>query len=289
MQEILGEEESIIEPRQNLSGVPISEMLKILRLISRVEPLDTLLEHVACTICKQFSIKALTICIQDENTNFFKPMTVRGFPENQTHAIREHAYTLERKRDELLEKFRIDENCYYVRAEGLTHVYNDDVDYIQDVTYLPRTRESEGEWHDLDYIDFIMTDRLGNWIGWIEIDEPLDGRIPSRETIAKIQVLSDLTAIAVENSKMYEDAIRAVGESQGYLDLIIHDIGNLIDPMIFYLESLDRAQRNSADHSPQLGKAMSLAKEAKSLVENVRGISQIKASDAMPKRRFDLR
>jgi signal transduction histidine kinase len=289
MQDMLREDESIIGTNEGLSGVPISETLEILRLISRVEPLDILLERVARAISRQFAIKALTICVQNEETGFFEPRIVVGFPEDQTRAIKNHAYPLDRKKNELEEKFKIDENCFFVRAEGLTHVYNDDIDYLPDIAELPRTRESKDEWHDLDYIDFIMTDRLGNWIGWIEIDEPVNRKMPSRETVAKIQVLSNLTGIAVENSRMYKDAIETVGESQGYLDLIIHDIGNLIDPMIFYLESMERAKRPPAEQTVQLTKAISLAREAKSLVENVRDLSSIRASDALPRRRFDLR
>ena len=289
MQGIIKGDESAIESHEGSTGVPISEMLEILELICRVEPLDVLLERIASTISKRFAVKALTICVQDEETGFFRPQAVLGFEEDQRRAIRNHAYPLDRKRDELDEKFRIDDNCYYVRAEGLTQVYNDDVDYISDVAELSRTRDSSDEWHDLDYIDFIMTDRLGNWIGWIEIDEPENRRMPSRETIAKIQVLTDLTAIAIENSKMYQDAIDAIGESQGYLDLIVHDIGNLVDPLIFYLESMERAQRTPGDHTTPLAKAISLARDAKNLVENVRGISNIKASDVLPGRRYDLR
>jgi len=289
MQGIIKGDESAIEPHERLTGVPISEMLEILELIGRMEPLDVLLERVASTISKQFDMKALTICVQDDETGFFRPQAVHGFPEDQKRAIRDHAYSLDRKRDELDDKFRIDNNCYYVRAEGLTQVYNDDVDYISDISELSKTRESSDEWHDLDHIDFIMTDRLGNWIGWIDIDEPKNRKTPSRETIAKIQVLSDLTAIAIENSKMYQDAIDAVGESQSYLDLIVHDIGNLVDPLIFYLESMERAKHTPEGHTTQLAKAISLARDAKNLVENVRGISNIKASDELPGRRYDLR
>ncbi|HUU07666.1 MAG TPA: HAMP domain-containing sensor histidine kinase, partial [Thermoplasmata archaeon] len=126
-------------------------------------------------------------------------------------------------------------------------------------------------------------------IGWIEIDEPENRRIPSRETIASIKVLSDLTAIAIENSKMYQDAIDAVSESQSYLDLIVHDIGNLADPLIFYLESMERAQRTPGDHTTPLAKAISLARDVRNLVENVRGISNIKANDMLPGHRYDLR
>ena len=289
MQEIARGEGTTTEPHENLTGVPISEMLEILRLISRVEPLQVLLDRVANTITDRFAVRQLTICLQDEESGFFCPKVVRGFPEDQMRAIKEHAYSLDRKQDELDEKFRIDDRCYFVRVEGLTHVYNDDVDYIPDLDELPRTRKSQEEWHDLDYIDFIMTDRLGNWIGWIEIDEPSNRRIPPRDTIAKIQILTDLTAIAIENSKMYEDAIEAISESQGYLDLIIHDIGNLINPLIFYLESMERAQKGSSSVPPQLEKATALAREARNLVDNVRDISQIKASDAIPRRSFDLR
>lgn len=289
MQGIIKGDDSTIVPHETSTGIPISDMLEILELICRVEPLDALLERVADTISKRFAVKALTICVEDEETGFFRPRAVRGFPEDQMRAIRDHVYPLDRKRDELEEKFRIDDNCYYVRVEGLTRVYNDDVDYISDVAELSRTRDSSDEWHDLDYIDFIMTDRLGNWIGWIEIDEPENRTMPSRETIAKIQVLSNLTAIAIENAKMYQDAIDAVGESQNYLDLIVHDIGNLVDPLIFYLESMERAQRTPGDHTTQLAKAISLARDARNLVENVRGISTIKASDPLPGRRYDLR
>lgn len=289
MQGILKGDESAIEPHEGLTGVPISEMLEILRLISRVEPLDVLLECVASTISKQFAMKALTICVQDEETGLFIPRVVRGFPEDQMRAIRGHAYPLDRKRDELDEKFRVDNNCYFVRAEELTRLYNDDVDYISDITEISRTRGSSDVWHDLDYIDFIMTDRLGNWIGWIEIDEPENKKMPSRETIAKIQVLSNLVAIAIENSKIYQGAIDAVGESQSYLDLIVHDIGNLVDPLIFYLESMERAQHSPRDNSTQLVKAIALAREARNLVGNVREFSNIKASDDTSRRRFDLR
>ena len=285
MREMMDQEEAEMESVGDFVGIAPEEMLRILRLILRVESLDTLLERIASTISTNFGIRALTICVLDEETGYFRPKVVRGFPEDQTRAISNHAYTLERKRDELDEKFRIEHNCYYVRAEGLTHVYNDDVDYIQDLSDLRRPRESVEEWHDLDYIDFIMTDRIGNWIGWIEIDEPVDKKAPSRRTIEKIHVLSELAAIAIENSKIFDDAIDAVGQSQKYLELIVRDLGNIVSPLI---DALDEASDDSSNEEA-MRKAKAMASEAKNLIDNVRRISEVMLGDSLPRREHDLR
>lgn len=286
MREIVDQEEAEMESVGDFIGIAPEEMLRILRLILRVEPLDSLLSRIASTISANFGIRALTICVLDEEAGYFRPRVVRGFPEDQTKAISNHAYTLERKRDELDEKFRIEHNCYYVRAEGLTHVYNDDVDYIQDLSELKRPRESVEEWHDLDYIDFIMTDRIGNWIGWIEIDEPVDKKAPSRKTIEKIHVLSELAAIAIENSKIFDDAIDAVDRSQNYLDLIVGDLGSIVPPLI---DALEEASVDGGDKDEALRKARAMASEAGNLIDNVRRISEVMLGDALPRREHDLR
>lgn len=264
-------------------------MAEILRLIARAEPLDVLLERVASTIVSRFAIKSLTICLWDDDTGYFRPGLVHGFAEDQTRAIREHAYTLERKRDELQQKFRMSRDCYYVRAEELTQSYNDDVDYIDDVSEMNEPKESGDEWHDLDYIDFLMRDRLGNLIGWIEIDEPQNRQALPPDVLWRIQNISRLTAIAVENSKICDDAIASVGESQGYLDLIVRDIGNLIDPLAYYLDLRKEDSSIGDDASARLDKARALVKEAKAVVNNVRKLSEARYGGAGTKQAYDLK
>jgi signal transduction histidine kinase len=265
-------------------------MADILGLIARVEPIDVLLNRIATAIRDRFAIKSLTICLLDDETGYFKPVTVMGFAEDQARAIKEHAYTFDRKRDELQEKFRINKDCYYIRAEELTNLYNDDVDYFQDAAELEGTRRSGNEWHDLDYIDFLMRDRLGNLIGWIEIDEPQNRLALSPGIIGRIQMMTNLAAIAVENSRMYNDAIEAVNESQGYLDLIAHDIGNLIEPVLYYLSSIGKDGFGLSEAEiAKLDKAVALVNEAKSLVHNVRRMAETRSGVSVMKSEHDLK
>jgi len=163
------------------------------------------------------------------------------------------------------------------------------MDYLIDTSMLSAPRESPDVWHPLDFIVFLMVDRLGNWIGWIEVDYTNDGRVLPRTAIHRIQLLADLVGIAIENSKMYEDAISAMTESQGYLDLIVHDIGNMVNPLIYYLDKMEKSGTLDSSNSDSLAKALAVSKAAKGLVDNVRKMSEAKSSQYSEKDRYDLR
>jgi len=272
-----------------LPNIPVSDLLDILRLISRVEPIDLLLERTATTITSSFGVKSLVMCVLDEQSGLFIPRCVKGFPENNSAAIRKHTYSMDRKKRDFLDEHRIDQRTYFVRAdiEGLR--CNEDMDYLIDTSMLSAPRESPDVWHPLDFIVFLMVDRLGNWIGWIEVDYTNNGRVLPRTAIHRIQLLADLVGIAIENSRMYEDAISAMTESQGYLDLIVHDIGNMVNPLIYYLDKMEKSGTLDPSNRDSLAKALAVSKTAKGLVDNVRKMSEAKSTQYSEKDRYDLR
>ncbi len=275
--------------RPQSSVLPIADMMDILRFISRAEPIDTLLQKVTNTISDSFGIGRMTICVLDERTGTFTPRAIHGYPPDKVLAIRRHSYTVERKRAELHDDFRVGRNAYYVRAEDKHFSFDDDLDYVLDPAAITKSRESPRHWHELDCIYLLMTDRLGNWIGWIEIDSPRDGTVPPAETVDRIQLLADLTSIAIENLKMYEEAINAMNESQGYLDLIVHDIGNLVNPLLYYLGTAQDGARLDNRTNDHLKKATAVAGATKNLVDNVRKLSEVKSSEFSARERYDLR
>jgi len=275
--------------QQGIRPLPISDMLDILRLISKVEPLDVLLEKVMTTIVETFGIKALTICVLDEKTGVFTPRVLHGFAVDQVLAIRKHTYTLERKKSDLSEEHRIGRRAYYVRAEDRVRSCSDELDYISNPLTIKNPRASPDDWHELDYIEFAMTDRLGNWIGWIEIDEPADGKVPTKDSVDRIQFLADLTAIAVENSKMYEEAVCSMTESHGYLDLIVHDIGNMVSPLQYHLDQLQKNPTMDPKNLETAKKASAVSGAMRALVDNVRKISEMKSTEFEIKEVYDLR
>lgn len=281
--------EKLRSERSGIPMIPVTDMLDILRLISRAEATDIVLEKVRSTIVKAFGIRALAICILDENTGMFVPKIVHGFSHDKTASIKRHAYSVERKRKILRHEFLIAPNTYYVPAESDVHGFDDDLDYVTNVEEIHKPRATPETWHALDYIDFIMTDRLGNWIGWIEIDEPADDKIPSMDVIDRVRVLTDLTAIAIENARTYEEAIQAVNEAQGYLDLIVHDMGNMVNPLTFYLNELEHNRTIDSRGHEHVSKARAISNSMRKLIDNVRKLSEVHSSQTLMKEKYDLK
>lgn len=269
--------------------LPVEDVLDILRLILRVEPLDVLLQKVTDTIATGFNIKRVTLGVLDEKTGLFSPMALHGYPPEKELSIKRHAYTLERMRNDLRPEFKIGRTCYYVRAEDQVTAYDDDVDYIMNAELVDDPRKSSSDWHELDYIDFIMCDRLGNWTGWIEIDEPEGRKMPSKLVIDRIQVLTDLASIAIENAKAYEDAVIAMNDARGYLDLIVHDIGNMATPLVYYLTHLSATPNIDQTALDYANNATSVAMGMKNLVDNVRRFSEVRGSEFTSGESVDLK
>ncbi len=278
-----------IKQTRSTRTIPINDLLEILKIISRVEPLEVLLDKVTTTISSAFGIKSLVICTLDDGAGVFSPTAIKGFPLDSVNAIRRHTYTLDRKKHDFRDDLRIGERTYYMRPEVQHKLTNDDMDYVIDPSTISKKRARPDEWHPLDAISFLMVDRLGNWIGWIEIDETIDGKVPTPDVIGRIQLLADLTGIAIENSRVYEDAIAAMNESQSYLDLIVHDIGNIVNPLIYYQEKIEASDALDEKNREYLGRAIAASKAAKGLVDNVRKVSEAKSSDALVQENMDLR
>jgi len=269
--------------------LPVEDVLDILRLILRVEPLDVLLQKIVDTISDAFGIKRVCLGILEEKTNLFCPRALHGFPPERAVMIKKHAYSLERMKTDLRSELRIGRGSYYVRTEDQDVAYDDEMDYIVNAELVDVPRSSPSDWHEMDYIDFVMTDRLGNWIGWIEIDEPSDRKVPSKDVVDRIQILADLAAIAIENSKTYEDAVNAMNDSQGYLDLIVHDIGNVVNPMLYYMNMLASKELPEEMRLGYTKNVVAVGESIKNLVDNVRKFSEVKTSEIPPQERYHLK
>lgn len=274
---------------QESAITPTDDLLEILRLIIRCEPLDIVYQRVADTIARSYGVKRVTIGTFEEKTGTFIPKALHGYPPERAVAIMRHSYTLERMKADLKPQLRIGRTCYYVRAEDQTTSYDDALDYVMNPETVDTPRQSESDWHELDYMDFIMTDRLGNWIGWIEVDDPPNKKVPSRECVDGMQIMADLCAVAYENAKAYDVAIGAVADAQAYLEFIVHDIGGKISPLSYFLSSLTSKDTSDERRVINAENAMSTIASMKSLVENIQKYSEIRASMALPRHRYDLK
>lgn len=62
----------------------------------------------------------------------------------------------------------------------------------------------EAEWHPFDSLIVPMTIQ-SKFVGYISADQPVDGRIPSIETIRLLELYANQAAIAIENLRLYDN------------------------------------------------------------------------------------
>lgn len=216
------------------------EMLSVLSDIMSVGHVDGVLQRIADTIAELFSIRTLVIGVLDEHEQIYRVRATYGYEGERERKIKKFTYSLERMRMDVDEKWKIADDVYLVRPEGNDPVKGEEPFYSKlDRIRLPRTDPSV--WHELDYIRFIINDRLGLPIGFIEINEIADDRIPDKSIIEAMKIFSQLAGVAIENATTYQKQVEIAQRSKFLGDIIAHDINNYNQAVTSYLQMAQSA------------------------------------------------
>jgi len=62
----------------------------------------------------------------------------------------------------------------------------------------------EGEWHQEDVLFVPLHTKDGAIVGYLSVDDPVDRRLPSRETIETLEILATHAVVALQNASLYE-------------------------------------------------------------------------------------
>jgi signal transduction histidine kinase len=211
------------------------EMLGVLSDIMSVQHLDTVLQKIAYTVADLFSIKALIICVIDENEQVFRVRAAYGYDGKRTEQIKKLTYSIERMNKDLDEKYRIADNVYFVRPGPEDFVKADEPLYF-DVREITRPRATPDDWHELDYLKLVFTGRDGAAKGFIEVEEPSTRKVMDSETIDAMRIFAELVGVAIENAKLFQKQTEIVQRTQFLADIIAHDINNYNQAITSYLQ-----------------------------------------------------
>jgi signal transduction histidine kinase len=227
------------KPRRGVRKCPTpprfaGEMLGVLSDIMSVESLDAVLQKIAETIAELFSIRALIICVLEENEEVYRVRAAHGYSGERTEQIMSITYSKERLVRDMDPKFTVSENVYFVRPGPEDFVKTDEPLYF-DVKGITKPRGASDEWHELDYLKIVFTDRDGQPRGFIEIEEPETRQILDKETIEALRIFAELAGVAIENAKMYQGQVEIAQRTRFLADIIAHDINNYNQAVTSYL------------------------------------------------------
>jgi|GEM_PF-1404969 len=176
----------------------LSTLLELSRELLEQRDVNDVLSSIAVGVSRIFGFKYVTISFQRHPGGDFERRILWGFPPDivaeRTGEIVNRARFLEA----LAHSQEIVDHCYYTPAEH--YVSFESEIYVGD---LPRhaPRAKPGAWHERDVVVLVMTDQRGDIIGYMSVDGPYDGMVPSRETMASMQIFVNMAGLAIINAE----------------------------------------------------------------------------------------
>ena len=177
--------------------------------LDRKNPLPRMLDRIAKLIAKYFEFKYVSIGLRGDD-GLYRYVAFFGHPRDAEEALRKQKYSSEDMLDyDRYPNIRIGAIAQYNPVEGFP-VDDEELVAHHRPQLLKKPRTDTGTVLPGDYVDFYMFGYENRLIGWIELSETKDGRLPPRSSIKWIELITKISAALIQ-SKMKA----AEGEQQG--------------------------------------------------------------------------
>lgn len=251
----------------------ILQLLELIQSVLRIDDIDVVLQKVSDVMAATFGFRKTGASMFTEGSDRVTVHSLTGYRPDEEESVRKSIILKHRVLEDFKEEFRVTRTGYFIPGEsqgdGSSFVF------IEDPMKARAKRATPDSWHELDLVYFSMLDRDGKMLGYLQLDYPEDGKIPTKETMQAMEAFAGIASIAIENSSMFNDLNQAKDQVRMYLDLLTHDIGNLVNPVNAYLEIV----LGTTNLTPVQHKYISSAQEASRsmihLIRNVRRSAQM--------------
>lgn len=185
-------------------GGLLQRLLGITYEILHSQEISPALESIARAVSEIFGFKYVTIVAADASGGELYRRVLLGFPEAiirerlGEHIEREAVMEILPPESEVLPY------CFYNPAER-------EILWKQSIYtgYRPlnEPRTAPDAWHERDTLTLVLPDRDGNMLGYLSADAPLDGKVPTIDTLRRMQLFVNLVGLALANSRAHHSEV----------------------------------------------------------------------------------
>ncbi|HEX8806264.1 MAG TPA: HAMP domain-containing sensor histidine kinase [Candidatus Aquilonibacter sp.] len=181
-------------------GGLLQRLLAITYEILHAQEIAPALESIASAVAELFGFKYVTIVAADAPGGELYRRVLLGFPDEVVRErLGEHI-----DRNSVLEVLPPESEvlpyCFYNPAER--EIYWKQSIYTG-FRPLNEPRTEPDAWHERDTLTLVLPDPAGNMLGYLSADAPLDGKVPSIETLRRMQLFTNLVGLALASSRSH--------------------------------------------------------------------------------------
>ena len=198
---------SVSKDVQDMRLRSLSRIYELTSELLHVEHMEVFLTSIAKSVSDIFGFDRVSISILDDEKGIFTDHAFAGYSEEDKREILSNptSFTREEVLKDFREDCRISRIAYYIPCEKQTSTLDGFV-AVRDKDAALQPRKSEDSWHELDLMYFALQNRMGELIGYLQVDYPGDWKIPPMETLQEIELFANIAAVGVENLNMFKRA-----------------------------------------------------------------------------------
>lgn len=174
--------------------------------IIRERNLSKISQMIAEAVVKYTTFQRSVVSLLEKNGTF-KRTGFGGLANEQVEQLKKMpATTIEERKKTLKPEFLVGQSYYIPHDKA-------------DLEGLKSQQEAvhSAEWHPDDFLFIPLYNPEGDMVGMISVDDPRDGKRPTEESLLPLELLANITAVAVENANNVtktEETLKKLKEQQ---------------------------------------------------------------------------
>ncbi|MBE3561654.1 MAG: GAF domain-containing protein [Ktedonobacteraceae bacterium] len=176
----------------------VKELVRLATLLRADLNLDTILQQFAASIAACTGFRSLVINLIDEKTNIVKRAAFAGVTEADQRKLLQKRLTADWLKKRMRPEFRISQS-YFISHHSSEACTNG-------VAVMPMEKYEVGGWHPDDSLLVpLFSLREGRILGYLSLDYPEDGKIPTEESVEMVELFANQVAIAIDNARLLQE------------------------------------------------------------------------------------
>src|SRR5713226_5831729 len=178
----------------------IKELIRLGTMLRAEMGLGDVLQRIVAVISACTGFRIAVINLLEDQHDYLTPVAFAGATEEGRRIVREHPVTVEQMTRLMRPEFQISQSYF---------ISHDHVEVFADMGIgIDKTVDDyePGGWHPEDALIVpLFSPRMRKILGFLSLDDPVDGKIPTEENIEIVELFANQAAIAIDNAQFFQE------------------------------------------------------------------------------------
>jgi PAS domain S-box-containing protein len=171
------------------------------------KPLNVILEDIAYAVQDSVGFNIALISVVQGDPPYLQRTAAAGVPLDAMEKLKERPQAIAAVKNMVQERFQLSQSYF------IPHQHKAVWESVLDTAILiPKREENQAAWHPEDILFTPLYGSEEELIGVISVDDPQDGKLPTRSRVELLETFAAQAALAIENAQLYGTAQRRVSE-----------------------------------------------------------------------------